>query len=1201
MSKKLKIAGVVAWSGLIAGTAQPTLAQITPDTTLGIEESVVTPNVTIKGLSADLIEGGAQREANLFHSFSDFNVQQQQRVYFANPIGIENIFSRITGSQVSKILGTLGVNGGANLYLLNPNGIIFGANAKLDVPGSFAASTDNSIIFGNGVEFSATNPEAPPLLAINVTPGLQYGQVNPKSAIASTGNLAAGEDLTLIGSNLKVQGSLQAGRNLTLIAADTVQVRDTTSNPFIAAAGNRLFIEGVNRLGIFALNHAESGLFAGGDLVLRSGNTVTGDAHYTTGGNFRLEQLDGTPGMLKSPNDPVIRASGDVILGGYQGVSLHIFAGGSVTIPGGVFITGSDVQDGIEENITLSDGTTVSINGKTQPTLDIRAGTTAVGSPGIEDTPPPSGVIVPPFPNPIGAATSADITIGGIVNQGGVVYLTNQYQPNLSLPGGTITVNGVTTVPGVTGAITTANPMGNGGSVTIDSRGSIALNDLVNTSGLVQAGDIRLLANGDITVSEILSLGSLGGAITFTSNSTISVSDRLITSVSTSPIPGTTGGDININARSLLLKDGARIIVATLGAAQGGNMNVTTSESVDVTGVSSNPTDNSLATFLATFLPEAQVSGAQGLLIQNPGSGLYAITALGTGDTGNVNITTERLSVREGAEASTFTFGQGSGGNLTVNASDVELIDISPMNVGGLFSESQGIGDAGNLLINTERLIVQGGQNISTSTRNQGQGGNLTVNASESVELSGISVDGQSASLLAAATLGTGDAGDMTINTRRLTLRDGALVAAPTLGQGNGGKLTVNASESVEVIGKSPINVIPSSIATDTFNTLSNPTNAGNAGDLTINTRRLSVRDGGLVTVSTWGDGAGGSLVVNASESVELSGKSDTGFPSGLYSQGFGSGNAGNLQVNTEQLTVRDEARVTAATGTTTSDLSVPSGTLTFGNVAGLILPTQATGNAGMITIAANSIRLDNKGSLIARTVSGEGGNIDLEARDFIEMRRNSLISAEALGGNGNGGNVTIDTQFLVAVSEENSDIVADAFGGDGGNINITAQSIFGLEFRPQRTPNSDITASSRFGLNGDVNLNTPEVDPSSGLSQLPSEPIDVEGLVDRTCQADAQQNASEFVVTGRGGLPQQPNQPLVSEATIADWVPLESETDGQPDVVSATPTKESPVKTIVEAQGWTVDQQGNVVLTAVASEVTPQRPGFNPSSCKGL
>ena len=116
-------------------------AQIVPDGTLGAESSVVTPDVEINGIKSDRIDGGATRGANLFHSFQDFNVGEGRGAYFSNPTAIENILSRVTGSNLSEILGTLGVLGDANLFFINPNGIVFGSNASLDVRGSFVGST----------------------------------------------------------------------------------------------------------------------------------------------------------------------------------------------------------------------------------------------------------------------------------------------------------------------------------------------------------------------------------------------------------------------------------------------------------------------------------------------------------------------------------------------------------------------------------------------------------------------------------------------------------------------------------------------------------------------------------------------------------------------------------------------------------------------------------------------------------------------------------------------------------------------------------------------------------------------------------------------------------------------------------------------------------------------------------------------------
>ncbi len=95
---------------------------VVPDNTLGAENSVVNE---LDGLT-QIVEGGAIRESNLFHNFLEFNVADSHAVYFANPVTVESILTRVTGDNPSTILGRLGVLGDADLFLLNPNGIVFG-------------------------------------------------------------------------------------------------------------------------------------------------------------------------------------------------------------------------------------------------------------------------------------------------------------------------------------------------------------------------------------------------------------------------------------------------------------------------------------------------------------------------------------------------------------------------------------------------------------------------------------------------------------------------------------------------------------------------------------------------------------------------------------------------------------------------------------------------------------------------------------------------------------------------------------------------------------------------------------------------------------------------------------------------------------------------------------------------------------------
>ena len=178
------------------------IAQVVPDQTLPVgERSQVSGDLNTQ------INGGAIRGNNLFHSFQQFSIPTGGSAAFNNPANITNILTRVTGSNISNIDGLIRANGTANLFLINPNGILFGANARLEVGGSFLASTAASLKFANGFEFSASNPQAPPLLTISAPIGLQYGNqigdVRSQGAILQVPN---GQTLALVGGNVSVDG-----------------------------------------------------------------------------------------------------------------------------------------------------------------------------------------------------------------------------------------------------------------------------------------------------------------------------------------------------------------------------------------------------------------------------------------------------------------------------------------------------------------------------------------------------------------------------------------------------------------------------------------------------------------------------------------------------------------------------------------------------------------------------------------------------------------------------------------------------------------------------------------------------------------------------------------------------------------------------------------------------------------------------------
>ncbi len=192
------IVGGVATSGNCA------LGQVVGDTTLGAESSRVTSPIP----GGFLINGGATRGTNLFHSFQEFSIPTNGIAFFNNALTIQNIISRVTGVSVSNIDGTIRANGTANLFLINPNGIVFGPNASLNIGGSFFASTATSAVFDNGFEFSATNPQAPPLLTVNVPIGLQYGANPGRIVNQSVAGLQVqpGRTLALVGGEVALEG-----------------------------------------------------------------------------------------------------------------------------------------------------------------------------------------------------------------------------------------------------------------------------------------------------------------------------------------------------------------------------------------------------------------------------------------------------------------------------------------------------------------------------------------------------------------------------------------------------------------------------------------------------------------------------------------------------------------------------------------------------------------------------------------------------------------------------------------------------------------------------------------------------------------------------------------------------------------------------------------------------------------------------------
>ncbi|MGL5833439.1 MAG: filamentous hemagglutinin N-terminal domain-containing protein [Waterburya sp.] len=577
---------------------------------------------------------------------------------------------------------------------------------------------------------------------------------------------------------------------------------------------------------------------------------------------------------------------------------------------------------------------------------------------------------------------------------------------------------------------------------------------------------------------------------------------------------GTGGGDINVTGKNIKILNGSAITSNTLGNLDGGKIQIEASDLLEINGsdITGNKIDSLLAS-IEIFLPFAsQISSS----------------TLGSGKAGDVDITAQNLQLIDGGaiELQTFPRSTGAGGNLSIVAIDsIESSGIRPL---------LGVGD------NALNLILS---NIPLDT----------------------AIDLNQASEIATASISSGNAGNIDISTTNIRLEDGATIAVSPFSNGTVGTINIDSTQSIEIIGTSPrTGSVSSSITANTFAD-------GNAGDLRINTNRLSIKAGGFLISTTSTAGDAGDLDINTS-TTEISGfRAKDQVPSLISTQATGEGDGGNITLNTDRLIISDRGS----------------------------LSVQGSGSAipGNLSVQADSVELNNFGSITAETEFKEGGNIQLEIKDRLTLRENSLISAEAFNS-ANGGNLDLDARFVVAFPQENNDILANARLGNGGNIAIATKGIFGLEERSSTPPNltNDLDASSEFGSAGTVSIFFPSFSNVEGVLKPLANYVDVENLLNNSyCKL---RGNSQFIATGRNGIPIMPNDAIVPEYTWSDWRIIEGEKQGkEPNEAKAKAEVSAPPK-IVMIQGWVADAEGNIVLTDKPPAVVARKPGLNNPDC---
>ena len=962
--------------------SNPLYAQITPDGSLGTKVNT-RDNITE-------ITEGTTAGSNLFHSFQDFSLGTGDTAFFNHGLEINNIIGRVTGSNISNIDGLIRANGSANLILINNNGISFGANASLDIGGSFLGSTAESVIFEDGTVLNTDIAE--PLITISAPIGLQLGQNSAEIEVAGTGHdLRVADPLfsPIISSDERSGIRVKPNRTLGLLGKGI-----TIDGGVLAASGGKIELGSVAE-GIVDLDLSDS------QLSLSYENVTALD-------NLELR----SQGLADASGTPSI-PGGELQVRGRQ-----------LSLVDGSLLLVQNQADGTAGAISVDTSESVTVSGaNSDGTFRSSITNETLGT---------------------GRGGDLKITTSQLTVDRGAAIVAKTLPPGNGL-GGNVEINAAESIqvvgsnlqnPSVTSSITAASfGRGEGGNLdlstdflSINSGGSVAASIFGSGNG----GNLNVRANSiEITGFQpnIFTPSALTASTFGTGNA----------------------GNLNVDSSNIAILDGGRIDTSTLGTGDAGSLTISATDSITVDGIIPGSINPSLITSGVNIL-DSPIQDLLGLPpVPTGNSGSLTINTSKLNVTNGALITTRNNA---GGNSNNISINADSIllNNNSGITSELGIRQPNPFGTDNSFSEPQNIPNntnvdslpGGDIFISTQELVVEQGANISAATFNNIAGGNIIIDASENVLVKGFSArEPNNLSFIRTSTFGTADSGDINVTTSKFAVLDGALVVAGTFGTGLGGDIDIQATESIEVRGVEPSQSVASLVGASSLG-------VGKAGNLNLDTTKLFVRDGGIIDSSAVASGDAGDVTIQATESIEVSGQTlGSNEPSSISSgtniedqntrQLFSlpdipSGNGGRVILETEDLQITDRGEVSVINSGSGNGgrLEIDADSISLDRQGVITAATQSGEGGNILLDADNAIWKGRSLTTATAAENGNGGNITINA-DSVVILEDSQVTADAFAGM--GGNVEIDVERLIIC--ESCQVSASSELGIDGVVDI--------------------------------------------------------------------------------------------------------------------------------------------------------------------